>query len=128
MPRRTGWRVCSRPGCPEYTDQGGRCPDHRRQAEAKRGSARQRGYGREHEQRFRPGVLAKHPACVCTEQSHGHGTPCGQQSKHADHWPLDRRELVARGLDPNDPKHGRGLCQPCHSKATAEAQPGGINR
>jgi 5-methylcytosine-specific restriction protein A len=118
MPRRTGWRVCSKPGCPEYTDQGGRCPGCRSEAEQRRGTARQRGYGGQHETRFRPGVLAKNPTCVL----------CGTApSKHADHWPLSRRDLVAQGLDPNDPKHGRGLCQPCHARSTAEHQPGGFN-
>ena len=118
MARRTGWRVCSTPGCPEYTDQGGRCPDHRQQAEAKRGSARQRGYGREHEQTFRPAVLARDRTCVL----------CGQApAVHADHHPLSRRELVEQGLDPNDPKRGRGLCHSCHSKETATHQPGGFN-
>lgn len=116
MARRTGWRVCTTPGCPEFTDQGGRCEEHRRAAEQRRGSARQRGYGKGHEQRFRPGVLARDPVCVL----------CGQApSVHADHYPLDRRQLVAAGLDPDDPRHGRGLCRPCHSRHTAVAQPGG---
>lgn len=116
--RRSGWRVCSKPGCPEWTDQGGRCPDHRQQAEAKRGSARQRGYGREHEQTFRPAVLARDRVCVL----------CGKApAVHADHHPLSRRELTEQGLDPNDPRHGRGLCGPCHSSETAQHQPGGWN-
>jgi 5-methylcytosine-specific restriction protein A len=127
MTRRTGWRVCSTPGCPEFTDQGGRCEDHRREAEAKRGTAKQRGYGGQHLTRFRPGVLAKDPTCVCTEEGHDHPDPCGQPSKHADHWPLSRRELVEQRLDPNDPKHGRGLCHSCHSKETATLQPGGFS-
>lgn len=126
MTRRTGWRVCSKPGCPEYTDQGGRCPDHRREAEQRRGTARQRGYGKQHETRFRPGVLARNPTCVCTEEDHGHDQPCGKSSLHADHWPLSRRELVAAGQDPDDPRHGRGLCGPCHSSETAQHQPGGF--
>ena len=125
--RRTGWRVCSVPGCPEYT-QGSRCADHQRQAEQARGTARQRGYGGRHETRFRPGVLAKHPTCVCAEDDHGHGQPCGRPSVHADHWPLSRRELVDRHLDPDDPANGRGLCQPCHSSETAVNQPGGWNQ
>lgn len=124
MTRRPSWRVCSRPGCPEFT-QSGRCAGCRSEAEQRRGSPRQRGYGKEHAERFRPGVLAKDPTCVCTEESHGHTIPCGQPSRHADHWPLDRRELTARGLDPDDPRHGRGLCQPCHSSETARHQPGG---
>jgi 5-methylcytosine-specific restriction protein A len=127
MPRRGGYRVCSVPGCPEYTT-AGRCEDHRRQAEKQRGTARQRGYGRQHETRFRPAVLARDPRCVCTDEDHGHGSPCGQPSVHADHWPLSRRELVDQGLDPNDPKRGRGVCHPCHSSSTAREQPGGWNR
>ena len=118
-------RVCSAPGCPEYTDQGGKCPSCRREAEQSRGSARQRGYGGRHETRFRPAVLARHPRCVCTEDGHGHDGPCGQPSIHADHWPLSRRALVQQGLDPDDPRHGRGLCPPCHSSETAQHQPGG---
>jgi 5-methylcytosine-specific restriction protein A len=127
MPRRGGYRVCTTPGCPEYVQGGGRCDQHKRQAEQRRGTARQRGYGRGHETRFRPAVLARDPRCVCTDKSHGHDSPCGKPSVHADHHPLSRRELVARGLDPDDPKHGRGLCGPCHSSETAKAQPGGWN-
>lgn len=126
MTRRGGYRICSEAGCPEYTDSG-RCPEHRREAEQRRGTARQRGYGHRHETRFRPGVLAKDPTCVCTEEAHGHGTPCGQRSVHADHWPLSRRELAEQGADPDDPRHGRGLCGPCHSSETAREQPGGWN-
>jgi 5-methylcytosine-specific restriction protein A len=128
MPRRGGYRVCTVPGCPEYTEGGGRCEQHRREAEQRRGTARQRGYGRRHETRFRPAVLARDPRCVCTDTEHEHGQPCGATSVHADHWPLSRRELVARGLDPDDPRRGRGLCGPCHSSSTAREQPGGWNR
>jgi 5-methylcytosine-specific restriction protein A len=46
---------------------------------------------------------------------------------HADHWPLSRRELTEQGLDPDDPRHGRGLCARCHSSETARHQPGGWN-
>ena len=37
----------------------------------------------------------------------------------ADHYPLERRELIARNLDPDDPRHGRGFCKPCHDTKTA---------
>ncbi|MDT0477387.1 holin [Streptomyces sp. DSM 41014] len=118
MPRHAGrLRICSTPGCPEYTAQG-RCPDCRAAADQARGGARARGYGRAHEG-FRAAVLARDPECVLC-----HNAP----SVHADHWPIDRRELVRRGDDPNDPQHGRGLCQPCHSTETAREQPGGWNR
>ncbi|MFC4034555.1 holin [Streptomyces polygonati] len=127
MARRTGWRVCSVPGCPEFT-QTGRCDEHRREAEQRRGTARQRGYGQQHEQRFRPGVLRRDPVCTCPGCASclrtGSGR-CNRESLHADHWPLSRRELVAAGDDPDDPKHGRGLCGPCHSSHTASEQPGG---
>lgn len=117
MARRRALSICSEPGCPEYTDTG-RCDSHTRAADHRRGSARQRGYGGQHERRFRPAVLARDPVCVLCKQ---------QPSKHADHHPLSRRELVDAGLDPDDPKHGRGLCGPCHSTETAQHQPGGWN-
>lgn len=124
MARHTAWTVCSTPGCPEYARRG-RCDGCRRKAEQRRGTARQRGYDTRHETRFRRAVLARDPACVCAETGHGHGDPCGQPSQHADHHPLSRRELVEQGLDPNDSRHGRGLCQRCHAKETARHQPGG---
>jgi 5-methylcytosine-specific restriction protein A len=108
-------RVCSRPGCPNLCE-GGRCPSCRAEAERARGSAAQRGYGHEHETRFRRGVLQRDPICIVCRQA---------PSSVADHWPIDRRELVRRGLDPNDPKRGRGLCDGCHGRSTAELQPGG---
>lgn len=129
MAPRRSYTICTVPGCPEYT-QGGRCADHRREAEQRRGTARQRGYGRGHETRFRRGVLARDPKCKCTGCGSCSRTEqqCERDSEHADHWPKDRRELVAEGLDPNDPARGRGLCGPCHSAQTARHQPGGWNR
>lgn len=115
MPRAA--KVCSTPGCPEIVDHG-RCPTCTAGAEQRRGSARQRGYDRKHETRFRKAVLALHPICqVCSTA----------WSKHADHHPVDRQTLVQRGMNPNDPKHGRGLCHRCHSIETAKHQPGGWN-
>lgn len=113
--------------CPELTH-AGRCQPCADAAEAKRGTSAQRGYsGRAHRQGFRLTVLLRDPLCVCADQSHGHGPECLTPSTVADHHPLDRRELVARKLNPNDPNHGRGLCEPCHNKHTAIAQPGGWN-
>lgn len=118
MARHRAKTVCSKPGCPKLTETG-RCTEHRAEADAARGTARQRGYGRGHEQRFRPGVLARDPVCVLC-----HLAP----SVHADHHPLSRRQLVTAGLDPDDPQYGRGLCGPCHSRHTATEQPGGWNQ
>ena len=115
---RRAMSICSTPGCPEYTE-GGRCTECKAKAERKRGSSAQRGYGTQHRTRFRAAVLDRNPVCVCTEASHEHRGPCGQPSVHADHHPRSRRELAAAGLDPDDPRHGRGLCHSCHSKETA---------
>lgn len=114
MARRRALTVCSVPGCPEYTT-AGRCDGCRREADQRRGGARQRGYGRGHEA-FRRAVLGRDPVCVLCHQA---------RSVHADHHPLSRRELVDAGLDPDDPTRGRGLCPPCHSSETAINQPGG---
>lgn len=122
MPR--ALKTCSQPNCPNLVTRG-RCPDCKRQADRQRGTRHQRGYGKGHTTRFRPAVLRKDPLCVCTNTSHGHGQPCLAPSTVADHWPLDKRELAARGLDSNNPRHGRGLCKPCHDRHTAAAQPGG---
>lgn len=113
MPRAA--KTCSVPGCPEITHTG-RCPTHTRQADRGRGTAHHRGYGHHHRTRFREAVLARHPICTLCKRA---------PSAHADHYPLSRHELVRQGLDPNDPKHGRGLCQRCHSTETAKHQPGG---
>ena len=124
MPR--ALKTCSTSGCPEIVASG-RCPTCQAQAERRRGSAAQRGYGGRGHRGFRTAVLRRDPLCVCTDQAHGHGPQCLAISRHADHWPLDRDELIRRGLNPNDPARGRGLCHPCHSKRTAHDQPGGWN-
>lgn len=128
--RRRGLTVCTVPGCPTLT-RGGRCPTHAAEAERARGTARQRGYGTAHETQFRPAVLTRDPVCTCSgcpSCKPAADRPCGTPSAHADHHPRSRRELTAAGHNPNDPRHGRGLCGPCHSRHTATAQPGGWNR
>jgi 5-methylcytosine-specific restriction protein A len=122
MPR--ALKVCSTPRCPELVT-AGRCDTCRGQAEQQRGTRQQRGYGRQHETRFRPGVLRRDPLCVCEEQDHGHSAPCLAPSTVADHWPIDKRELRRLKLDEHDPARGRGLCKACHDKHTARTQPGG---
>ncbi|GAA2227243.1 hypothetical protein GCM10010430_03260 [Kitasatospora cystarginea] len=115
LTRHRAYTICTVPGCPEYTT-GGRCEDHRREAEQRRGTARQCGYDRTHEREFRAAVLARDPVCVLCRTA---------PSKHADHYPLSRRELVAADRDPNDPSSGRGLCASRHGQETARHQPGG---
>lgn len=119
MGRRTTLTVCTVAGCPTFTKGGGRCTPCQRDADQARGTARTRGYDTTHETKFRAPVLLRDPVCVVCRK---------EPSKHADHYPVDRRELVRRGLDPNDPARGRGVCGPCHASATATEQPGGWNR
>jgi 5-methylcytosine-specific restriction enzyme A len=113
MPGR--WAPCNVPGCGNLT-QRRRCEECEREADARRGTAAQRGYNSRGHARFRRLVLRRDRICVLC-----HAAPARQ----ADHYPVDRRTLVLRGEDPNDPRHGRGLCTSCHSKATAVHQPGG---
>ena len=106
--------------CPTITP-GGRCPACTTAHEQRRGTAHSRGYGHHHRTRFREQVLARDPYCKLRLDG------CQGLSTDADHHPLTRRQLVDAGLDPNDPKHGRGLCHRCHSRETATHQPGGWN-
>ncbi len=119
-------KPCSIPGCTELVTTG-RCDPHRQEADRLRGNRHQRGYGRTHEQRFRHGVLRRDPLCVCLDRAHNHWPACLAPSTVADHHPHTRRELVALGLDPNDPRYGRGLCKGCHDQHTAATSPGGWN-
>ena len=52
---------------------------------------------------------------------------CGQVATVADHYPVERVDLIAQGLDPNDPQRGRGLCSSCHNRHSAATSPGGWN-
>lgn len=118
---------CPDPTCPHLRPRGGDCPDGHGRAQrrasqirtdARRPTASRRGYGATHRTRFRGPVLQRDPICVLCREA---------PSTVADHHPLTRRQLVAQGLDPNDPKHGRGLCGPCHSAETAKHD-GGFGR
>lgn len=106
--------VCPKPGCPTLTP-GGPCDAHKRAPDT-RPASHLRGYGSAHRNRFRPGVLQRHPTCVLCQRA---------PATRADHWPLSRKELVAKGLDPDDPKYGRGLCASCDGRQTQRRQPGG---
>jgi 5-methylcytosine-specific restriction protein A len=115
---------CKTPGCPGKARPGKpTCPDCRtrsnRDLRQRRGHSTAQGYGHAHRTRFRPGVLKRDRICRICKKA---------EAEEADHWPLDRKTLVAMGLDPNDPSHGRGLCHSCHSSETARYQPGGWYR
>jgi 5-methylcytosine-specific restriction protein A len=121
---------CTTPGCPTLVRGGGRCDAHLAQARREAVRTQSPGYaGLAHRRRFRLGVLRRDVFCQCPRSDHRHGSrPCPSPATQADHWPLDKRELMRRGMDANDPRYGRGLCHGCHSSETARLQPGGWNR
>ena len=77
--------------------------------------------------RFRELVLARNPRCVCSGECGRHTGWCGKRSTVADHHPLERVDLVAMGVDPDDPARGRGVCTGCHNRKTARTKPAGWN-
>lgn len=83
----------------------------RRTSDNKRGNSTQRGYTSDAHKRFRKLVLAHDPICVLCQQ---------RPSVVADHYPVSRKDLVAQGLDPDDPQYGRGLCVGCDRLQTAQ--------
>ncbi|NDK31192.1 holin [Nesterenkonia sp. Hz 6-5] len=109
-------RVCSTPRCPNLTgingepQTGGRCGDCKARADRAR---RPDGnpYTTTGHHRFRDEVLARDPICTLCRAA---------RSTVADHYPMERVDLIANALDPNDPSHGRGLCKLCHDKHTAK--------
>lgn len=114
MPR--AWSPCSR--CPEPTPPGvTMCPTCRRTADAKR---RPNGnpYSTRGHRDFREAVLARDPICQACMAT---------RSTIADHHPIERVDLVAMGLDPNDAARGQGLCKRCHDRKTAATRTAGWN-
>ena len=110
------WKICNVAGCPELT-QTTQCDKHTRQREARRRGTKDKGYNTAGHKAFRTLVLHRDPICVLCDVA---------VATDADHYPIDRKQLVLLGMDPNDPENGRGLCHECHSKETAANQPGGF--
>ena len=130
MPR--ALRVCPCLGCPAHENScpeltpGGKCDPCRKAGDLRRGTSKERGYNTAGHRAFRRAVLTRDPLCRCDYQdAHGHGAQCLRPSTRADHHPVDRRDLVRQGLNPNDPQYGRGLCASCDSAQTFTRQPGG---
>lgn len=120
------YSVCTHPYCPTLVPGGGRCPAHQRQAERNR---RPNGnpYATQSHKAFRQAVLALYPLCQCQGECGHHRGLCAARSTVANHYPIERRDLEAAGLNPNDPQYGRGWCEPCHNAYTARTSPGGWN-
>lgn len=109
-------KVCSVHGCPNIHDgKSGRCPSCEAEADKKHW-AKTRAYSTKGHRAFRSAVLARDPICVICHLA---------QSEIADHYPIERTQLIDAGLNPNDPKYGRGLCKPDHDRWTATSHPAG---
>lgn len=109
--RRKAPTPCTRCGKPAVRS--GLCTVHAQRADNQRPTATQRGYNDEHQRMFRHTVLER-ASWLCTI--------CGKHATHADHHPKDRRQLESEGLNPNNPDHGRALCQSCHNRHTMTTQ------
>lgn len=106
-------RPCSKCGQPVIRS--GLCQRHYTQADRARGTSTARGYDRAHRDEFRAPVLeAANYQCAI----------CGDRANQADHYPRTRKQLIADGENPNDPKHGRALCARHHHQYTASYAPG----
>jgi len=102
-------RACSVPGCPELvTTRAAQCPRHQAEADKRKGTRQQRGYGSEW-QKVRKAYLKANPWC----QWHG--------------APVKAREVDHISGNPHDNRWDnlRGLCSLCHKRRTAQDQPGG---
>ena len=109
-------RACRQPGCPELTrDRSGYCEDHRNKAkrqydkatDAKRGSARQRGYDKRWE-RFREWFLQQPGNQICHRCLELKGDVVKAELVHHIKPVKDRPDLRL------DPANCQALCRDCH--------------
>ncbi len=100
-------KPCATPRCSGLTD-GQYCDRCRRKAEARRGSAAQRGYGAEH-RAWREEILSLDPYCWDSFKRHTQPVV----STVADH--IIPRSDGGESTDEN----GMGLCVSCHNRKTA---------
>jgi 5-methylcytosine-specific restriction protein A len=111
-------RPCSQPGCPELVrGRDGACAEHSKQRAAQRQNRGGSSYGRDWRERVQPRFIYRNPWCVL----------CGQRAQVADHWPISRRDLIARGeRNPDAVTHLRPLCKACDAKERPKREPGGF--
>ena len=113
--------VCSTPGCPELVYPAGRCADCKARASSQRRGPQRSGYDAAW-RRTRLAYLRAHPLCEC-EACTAVPAPLRERASEVDH--ID-------GLGPLGPRghdwsNLRAMTKACHSRATAQAQPGGWN-
>jgi 5-methylcytosine-specific restriction protein A len=111
-------RPCVQPGCPESVrGKESTCPEHAKQRHKQRANRGGSSYGRNWRERVQPRFIYRNPWCVL----------CGGQATVADHWPISRRDLVAKGeASPDSFKHLRPLCKACDAKERPKREPGGF--
>ena len=103
MPTRA-FTPCSQPGCPTLVDHPGRCAEHIRTKDRRRGTAAARGYDTRWQQ-LRASHLHREPLC----------RRCGRPATDVDH--MDN--LGPHGPRGRDPANLQSLCHACHARKTA---------
>ena len=116
-------KPCSKPGCGTLCE-GGRCPEHRseqrKQADAQRGNAHQRGYGARW-QAASKGWLREHPLCACPECKEGELRYTA--ATVVDHIIPHKGDMVLFW----DRNNWQSMSKTCHDKKTA-TEDGGFGR
>lgn len=108
-------RPCTTPGCPARVT-GGRCQVHAGLARRHRETWSSL-YGPQWPAR-RLDYLSRHPRCEL----------CPRMARVADHYPRGIKLLRLHNTpDPHLDRYLRPLCWSCHSRATAQREPGGWN-
>lgn len=84
-------RICPKPGCPKPAA-GRYCPEHNREYEQKRGTARQRGYDARHDAARRTWAALVRGGGVHCARCHGPIDPA--EPWHLDHDDADRTRYI----------------------------------
>ena len=118
------YKVCSTSGCPHLVSSGSLCDECRKAKDKRRTRGRNPYTSKAH--RLARARAGKGPAVRLSRRRAGRMRKapclCGAPSTIADHWPIERIELVEAGLDPTT----RNACAACASAATT-ARPQGRN-
>jgi 5-methylcytosine-specific restriction protein A len=111
-------RPCNKPGCPELTDSG-YCAEHKKQRNAQRGTAHERGYTHRWA-KYSKWYLRRNPLCVCAE--------CKQRvvplpAEVTDHIIPHKGDYALFW----DPENHQAMAKRCHDIKTA-TEDGGFGR